>query len=176
MLWFHIPWWLTGRIALWCGLERSSKSHGPWIMKLICRHWAGVGDRKIGIKDFYKRVNTHSEHRLTGKPGMDCVVHGVAKSWTRLSDFPFHFHFIFLPFHFLGWLPCKGASDTRNVNIMQSKLMCVCVCERERDKCRRNRNSVLPIPLILNPSLINPQRCVFRWVIGRLQRVWTVFW
>ena len=22
---------------------------------------------------------------------MDCVVHGVAKSWTRLSDFDFHF-------------------------------------------------------------------------------------
>ena len=22
---------------------------------------------------------------------MDCVVHGVAKSWTRLSDFHFHF-------------------------------------------------------------------------------------
>ena len=24
---------------------------------------------------------------------MDCIVHGVAKSWTRLSDFHFHFHF-----------------------------------------------------------------------------------
>ena len=24
---------------------------------------------------------------------MDCVVHGVAKSWTRLSDFTFAFHF-----------------------------------------------------------------------------------
>ena len=24
---------------------------------------------------------------------MDCIVHGAAKSWTRLSDF--HFHFIF---------------------------------------------------------------------------------
>ena len=23
---------------------------------------------------------------------MDCIVHGVAKSWTRLSDFHFHFH------------------------------------------------------------------------------------
>ena len=23
---------------------------------------------------------------------MDCIVHGVTKSWTRLSDF--HFHFI----------------------------------------------------------------------------------
>ena len=22
---------------------------------------------------------------------MDCIVHGVAKSWTRLSDFHFHF-------------------------------------------------------------------------------------
>ena len=26
---------------------------------------------------------------------MDCIVHGVAKSWTRLSDF----HFQFLPFN-----------------------------------------------------------------------------
>ena len=25
---------------------------------------------------------------------MDCVVHGVAKSWTRLSDFHFHFRLI----------------------------------------------------------------------------------
>ena len=24
---------------------------------------------------------------------MDCIVHGVAKSWTRLSAFHFHFHF-----------------------------------------------------------------------------------
>ena len=24
---------------------------------------------------------------------MVCVVHGVAKSWTRLSNFRFHFHF-----------------------------------------------------------------------------------
>ena len=24
---------------------------------------------------------------------MDCLVHGVAKSWTRLSDFHFHFTF-----------------------------------------------------------------------------------
>ena len=23
---------------------------------------------------------------------MDCIVHGVAKSWTRLSDLHFHFH------------------------------------------------------------------------------------
>ena len=23
---------------------------------------------------------------------MDCIVQGVAKSWTRLSDFHFHFH------------------------------------------------------------------------------------
>ena len=25
---------------------------------------------------------------------MDCIVHGVAKSWTPLSDFHFHFHHI----------------------------------------------------------------------------------
>ena len=23
---------------------------------------------------------------------MDCIVHGVTKSWTQLSDFHFHFH------------------------------------------------------------------------------------
>ena len=27
------------------------------------------------------------------KNSMDCIVHGVAKSQTRLSDFPFTFHF-----------------------------------------------------------------------------------
>ena len=25
---------------------------------------------------------------------MDCVIHGVAKSWTRLSDFHFHFSLV----------------------------------------------------------------------------------
>ena len=25
--------------------------------------------------------------------GMDCIVHGVMKSWTQLSDFTFTFHF-----------------------------------------------------------------------------------
>ena len=62
---------------------------------------------------------------------MDCIVHGVAKSWT-LGDFPFQFHS-------LGWLPCKGDSDTLNVTTMQSKLIrvCVCVCERERERERQ---------------------------------------
>ena len=26
---------------------------------------------------------------------MDCIVHWVAKSWTQLSDFHFHFHFMY---------------------------------------------------------------------------------
>ena len=28
---------------------------------------------------------------------MDCIVHGVAKSWTRLSDFHFHSHQLTFP-------------------------------------------------------------------------------
>ena len=27
---------------------------------------------------------------------LDCIVHGVTKSWTRLSDFHFHFHDIYI--------------------------------------------------------------------------------
>ena len=34
---------------------------------------------------------------------LDCIVYGVAKSWTRLSDFHFHF----FTFHFTG-VNCKG--------------------------------------------------------------------
>ena len=33
---------------------------------------------------------------------MDCIVHGVAKSWTRLSDFHFHF-LMFIPFNSFRW-------------------------------------------------------------------------
>ena len=31
--------------------------------------------------------------RISGlENSMDCIVHGLAKSWTRLNDFHFHFH------------------------------------------------------------------------------------
>ena len=33
---------------------------------------------------------------------MNCIVHGVAKSQTRLGDLHVHFHFLLWPFH-LGW-------------------------------------------------------------------------
>ena len=39
---------------------------------------------------------------------MDCIVHGVAKSQTRLSDF--HFHFIALIMGFPWWLSGKESA------------------------------------------------------------------
>ena len=39
---------------------------------------------------------------------MDCIVHGVAKSQTRLSDF--HFHFIVLIMGFPWWLSGKESA------------------------------------------------------------------
>ena len=33
---------------------------------------------------------------------LDCIVRGVAKSWTRLSDFDFHFS-MFIPFNSFRW-------------------------------------------------------------------------
>ena len=38
---------------------------------------------------------------------MDCIVHGVAKSWTRLSDFHFHF----FPFCSGNHYPFKNRSS-----------------------------------------------------------------
>ena len=39
---------------------------------------------------------------------MDCIVHGVAKSWTWLSNFHFHFQSIHLPRKRAGFSPCVG--------------------------------------------------------------------
>ena len=46
---------------------------------------------------------------------MDCIVHGVTKSWTQLGDFHFHFkwviypHFLFDCFFWKSQLPCCKA-------------------------------------------------------------------
>jgi len=44
---------------------------------------------------------------------MDCIVHGVTKSWTRLSDF--HFHFVFWEAQFDG-LAVNFHQTKRKVN------------------------------------------------------------
>ena len=35
---------------------------------------------------------------------MDCIVHGVAKSWTRLGDFHFHYNYVCDLYAFSVWL------------------------------------------------------------------------
>ena len=42
---------------------------------------------------------------------MDCVVHGVAKSWTQLIEFHFHFHSVQL----LNWRSVLGPSKVKNL-------------------------------------------------------------
>ena len=39
---------------------------------------------------------THSS--ILAQYSMDCRVHGVPKSWTQLSDFHFHFQYIYMEF------------------------------------------------------------------------------
>ena len=51
---------------------------------------------------------------------MDCIVHGVAKSCTRLSDFHFHLQSIHLPRKRAGFNPWVGKIPWRgNVNPLQ---------------------------------------------------------
>ena len=41
---------------------------------------------------------------------MDCIVHGVAKSWTWLSDFNFHFQWHYVTLIFPDFIICKPVS------------------------------------------------------------------
>ena len=43
----------------------------------------------LGWEDFRKKGK--ATHYSGLENSMDCIVHGVAKSWTRLSDLHFHF-------------------------------------------------------------------------------------
>ena len=45
---------------------------------------------------------------------MDCFVSGVAKSWTRLSNF--HFHFLFIIYHIL-WVIFLSVDSTANYSV-----------------------------------------------------------
>ena len=49
---------------------------------------------------------------------MDCKVHGVAKSWTQLSDFHFHFIFSCVPRREENWLSKPRASCSQTTNAL----------------------------------------------------------
>ena len=51
--------------------------------------------QSLGWEDPLEKGRATHSSILAWRIPMDCVVLGVAKSWTRLSDFHFHFH---LPF------------------------------------------------------------------------------
>ena len=68
-----LPLWLSWwRIRLQCG--RSG--FNPWI-EISPGEGKGYPLQYSGLEN-----------------SMDCIVHGVTKSWTRLSDFDFIFHFV----------------------------------------------------------------------------------
>ena len=47
----------------------------------------------LGWEDSPGDVNSYSLRYSGLENSMDCIVHGVAKSWTRLSNLLFHFFF-----------------------------------------------------------------------------------
>ena len=80
---------------------------------------------------------------------MNCIIHGVAKSWTQLSDFHFTSHFTY-PFHLCLWrLP------TLSGWCMCSHTVCVCERERERENWLTTMGSSLEDPPL--------SRCPRRW-------------
>ena len=93
---------------------------------------------------------------------MNCIIHGVAKSWTWLSDFHFTSHFTY-PFHLCLWrLPTLSGwcMCTHTVCVC---VLCVCVRERERERERkRERENWLTT---MGSSLEDPplSRCPRRW-------------
>ena len=65
---------------------------------------------------------------------MNCIIHGVAKSWTQLSDFHFTSHFTY-PFHLCLWrLPTLSGWCMCSHTVCVCVCVCVCVRERERER------------------------------------------
>ena len=53
--------------------------------------------QSLGWEDSLEKGKADYSSILSGvENSMDCIVHGVAKSWTQLSDFHFHIHLAFL--------------------------------------------------------------------------------
>ena len=59
-----------------------------------CNPACNAGDLGLisGLGRFPGEGNSHPLQYSGLENSMERVVHGVAKSWTRLSDFRFHFH------------------------------------------------------------------------------------
>ena len=82
--------------------------------------------RSLGWEDpLAKEMATHSSNPLQNPMeggGWWATVHGVAKSWTRLSNFTFTFSFTFIP-HNMGFpggvsVGDAGAGDLRDVGLI----------------------------------------------------------
>ena len=62
--------------------------------------------------------NSHPLQSSGLENSMDCKVHGVAKSWTQLSDFHFHFIFSCMPRREENWLSKPRASCSQTTNAL----------------------------------------------------------
>ena len=61
--------------------------------------------RSLGRKDPLEKVTGYPLQYSGQKNSMDCIVHGIANSWTRRSDFHFHFFIIHLKYNLAHSFP-----------------------------------------------------------------------
>ena len=90
--WQPTPIFLPGEVRVWRSLEGCS----PWGHQRVGRDWESINNNNyLGVLRWWQWQPTPV---LSPGKSMDggawwAAVHGVAKSRTRLSDFPFTFHF-----------------------------------------------------------------------------------
>ena len=73
-----------------CPLQYSWASLVAQIVKNLPAMWE-TWVRSLGWEDPLEKGKATHSSILAWKNCMDCIVHGVAKGWTRLGDFHFHF-------------------------------------------------------------------------------------
>ena len=95
---FFLEWWKCPQIKLWWWLHNLLKFIETWFIAQACISWWTYF---CNFKLYYplsQRRRWHPTPVLLpgeshGWRSLVAAVHGVSKSRTRLSDFPFNFHF-----------------------------------------------------------------------------------
>ena len=114
--WLAFPWWLVimsiiscaswPSVCLWKNMYSYPLSIMSSLVTQLVRNPSAMQEtwvQSLGWEDPLEKGKGYPFQYVGLENSMDCIVHGVAKTWTRLNNLHFHKIFFHLcPFQFLS--------------------------------------------------------------------------